>query len=197
MVNALILNYGRVLPRDDKGFSQLQYQHQDGNKDIRKTAAALKLWSTATFMSQHDFQSPDIICDPSLPQVLSVTFDSIFTMPPSNPALYITPAFWVNMSDWLNSDGIFVAIPADDHLIDPYLTKYNKYDLLFKHQQFRYAQMTPDEKSMIDFCYSCLRTDISKLTNQQLIPITDDTLIQNHLTSANTGSYKALFFKKI
>ena len=194
MSRVLILNYGRALPMDDKGFKPLQIKASIDT--VSQCASAMRLWSSAQYLSPHSFQRPDIVCNPSLPDVFNISVDTIYNMPPSNPALYITPAFWTNVADWLATEGIFVAVPIDDHVIDPYLTKMNKYDIIIKHKSFSYAQMTPLEQSTIDYCYSCLRTDISRLTNQQLRTISDVERSKHYLLYPDLVSYKALLFEK-
>lgn len=185
-MRVLIVNYGKNLPRVDQDILCLRVGIED---DINSKAT--DIWATAVYMSQHPFQAPDIVHDPAELYTFEDSFDTVISMRPSDPFLYVTPQFWDNVRSWLKPGGIFVAVPQDDHIIDAYLTKANKYDVHMKHQSYPYSLMTPAEKSVIEVCYQNLRLDISRLTNSQLIPCIDAR------SAVSAGlTYRALYFTK-
>lgn len=185
-MRVLIVNYGRNLPRADQDILCLRA----GINDMLNSQAA-DIWANSVYLSQHPFQAPDRVQDPTQASTFDDLFDTVISMRPSDPFLYVTPQFWDNVVSWLRPGGYFIAVPQDDHIIDAYLTKANKYDVHLKHQRFAYTMMTPLERSLIDACYQNLRLDISRLTNSQLIPVSDS----GSVVSSNL-SYRALYFMK-
>lgn len=179
----MILNYGRNLPRTDKGILPLHM----GKSNAQNAEADLN-WQMATYISQHPFQNPDVVMNLSDRFTkFDAIVDKIFCMPPSDPALIMDSSFWKNIVAWMKAGAIFITIPEDDHIIDPYLVKINRYDIFFQLKKTPYHFMSTEFQATINYCYYLFRSDIVKLSFNQLIAtdasefVVDDSLVRKAL----------------
>ena len=186
-MTVMILNYGKTLPKDDKGMLGLYYgMNNDQN------ATADHNWRIAIYVSQYTFQQPDFILDPLVRfSTFDNTIEQLFCMPPSDPSMNINPAFWSNIVAWLRPGGIFISIPEDDHIIDSYLVKLNRYDIFFKLKNTPYQFMSDEFKSTINYCYYLCKTDIVRLCMSKLIAEDGAAFVTDSLLAR-----KALVFRK-
>lgn len=190
-MSVCILNYGRELPKAHHGFKALYYTDHDNVHNQR----ADTLWKTATFVSEHHWQRPDIVCDLSIGSVTPAdkTYDLIFSMPPSNSLLYLYPHFWAEISKWLAPGGFFFAI-SEDKLINGYLCeKLNKYTTYYKLCQYMYDRMTLNEQTEISQSFELLRADIMAWSSNRLSVVRN---IYDEVVLDPTDSHRCLVFQR-
>ena len=190
--SACILNYGKNLPRNDHGLNVLHYTKIDKTHD----RLADVFWQTATYVSPHQWQVPDVVCDlgtQSVPGIKENSKDFIFSMPPSDSTLYLSPHFWNEISGWLAPDGLFVAVSAD-MLINGYLKRLNKYTTYYKLQQYDFSRLTPSEQEDVNQGFSLFRADIIAWSANALTTVNMDLCSQ--LLTDSTDLHRCLVFRK-
>lgn len=186
-----ILNYGRLLPRDDQGIKLLNMSSP------ANAALADSNWRASRYVSEHAFQKPDMIMNVRVRNSdLDNTARMIISMNPTESNLYLTPSFWANVSTWLREDGIFVAICSDDHIIDEYLMQSNNQASALRHHNLDYSRLSGSDRSSIDCAYAKLRRDI-RAWSGGLLKSHSDVDANLYLVNPDRDHRKFLGFVKV
>ncbi len=189
--SACILSYGRNLPKKDHGLRTLHFTKLDKAHDRLADA----LWQSAMYVSPHPWQIPDKVCDLTIENIESIrnTVDFIFCMPPSESTLYLYPHFWNEVSGWLSSEGMIIAVAADV-VVNSYLQRLNKYTTYYKLQQYDYSRLTPEQQSDVNQAFALLRVDIIAWSANTLSTVNSNVCAE--LLTDLADLHRCLIFKK-